>query len=65
MHNNFTLLRNLIEFYIYKKIIISSKKTNILLLYSKLIAKIDSSMRYNLDLSNLFFEIKKNYLDAK
>ena len=33
--------------------------------YSKLIDKIDVSIKYNLDLNNLFLEINKKYLDAK
>ena len=64
-HKNFTLLRNIIEFFIYKKFINSKNKTNIYSSYSNLINKIDISIRYNLDLNNLFFEINKNYLNAK
>ena len=64
-HDNFTLLRNILEFSIYKKLINSKNKTNIYLLYSRLINKIDVSIKYNLDLNNLFFEINKKYLDAK
>ena len=47
------------------KLINSKNKTNIYLLYSRLINKIDVSIKYNLDLNNLFFEINKKYLDAK
>ena len=64
-HGNFALLRNILEFSIYKKLINSKNKTNIHLLYSRLINKIDVSIKYNLDLNNLFFEINKKYLDAK
>ena len=64
-HGNFALLRNILEFSIYKKLINSKNKTNIYLLYSRLINKIDVSIKYNLDLNNLFFEINKKYLDAK
>ena len=64
-HANFALLRNILEFSIYKKLINSKNKTNIYLLYSRLINKIDVSIKYNLDLNNLFFEINKKYLDAK
>ena len=60
-HGNFALLRNILEFSIYKKLINSKNKTNIYLLYSRLINKIDVSIKYNLDLNNLFFEISKKY----
>ena len=64
-HSNFSLLRNILELFIYKKLINSNNKTNIYSLYSRLMNKIDVSIKYNLDLNNLFFEIKKNYLNAK
>ena len=64
-HSNFTLLRNIIKFFIYKKFINSENKTNIYSSYSNIMNKIDISIRYNLDLNNLFFEINKNYLNAK
>ena len=64
-HSNFSILRNILELFIYKKLINSNNKTNMYSLYSRLINKIDVSIKYNLDLNNLFFEIKKNYLNAK
>ena len=64
-HSNFILLRFILEFFIYKKLINSKSKTNIYSLYSSLMNKIDVSIKYNLDLNNLLFEIKKNYLNAK
>ena len=64
-HSNFKLLRNFLEISIYRKLEKSKNKKSIFILYSKLIRKIDITLRYNLDLNNLFFEIKKNYLNAK
>ena len=63
-NENFKLFIFLLEFSIYKKFSYSNNRNKIYDIYFNTLNKIHVSQKYNLDLKNLFFELKQNYINA-
>ena len=63
-NENFKLFIFLFELSMYKKFLNSNNRNKLYNIYFKTLNKINISQKYNLDLKNLFFELKQIYTNA-
>ena len=60
--DDLNLLQNYIELFFFKKLRKSSHKNKILFNYSKVVKQLNLFRKYNIDMNNTFYEIKKNII---
>ena len=61
---NLNILQNVIEFYFSEKLKKTDNKNKILLIYSKVLKRLNFFKKYNIDMNNTFYEIKENIVHA-
>ena len=59
---NLKLLQNTIELFFFKKLRKDTNKNKIFLNYSKVIKQLNIFRKYNIDMNNVFYEIKENII---
>ena len=61
---NLNLLQYLIEFFYFQKIQRNNNKNKIFIDYSKTIKLLNLFRKYNIDMHNVFYELKENIIHA-
>jgi DNA polymerase-3 subunit delta' len=59
-NTNLNLLQNIIELFFFQELKKTNNKSRISLNYSKVLKSLNSFRKYNIDMNNIFYEIKEN-----